>query len=114
MPSEKEPLSKTEVAGMTAIQILGILGTLFALFGLLFNRRDAPEFLYFWLLLFVGCIGLLLLQRWAAVLVTALGWFVQLTFVWFGIRDDRTGQVYPDVAVVWAVSLLATLLFTVL
>jgi hypothetical protein len=87
--SPRRALSKPEAAARMLFQgvaILGIaatLGFVFLLlpvlltFGSIFGHDPWPDQLpvLLWLLfLLLGCIGLLLFRRWAAVLVCGLGW----------------------------------------
>jgi hypothetical protein len=112
--SPKQILSKRDVAGLATLQTLGALTLVFALIGLLFTRTDDWRLVFPWVLLLIGCIGLFFLQRWAAVLVCGLGWFGQVTFLWFGIRNDATGEILDFATVFWGITLVGTLLFTAL
>jgi hypothetical protein len=82
-------LSKPEAAARVLFQgvaILGISATLgfvflllpvFLTFGSIFGHDSWPDqlpVLLWLLLLLLGCMGLLLFRRWAAVLVCGLGW----------------------------------------
>lgn len=70
-----------EAAALLGLRALGFLGVPFALLQFLFLHIEAWQVSIPSALLLIGCIGLCLSQRWAAVLVCGLSWFPLATYV---------------------------------